>query len=200
MADSAEILEVSLLPADDGSDDDPDPGPRRRPPLVAVLAGALVLALAAAGVLGWALWRDRSRTDGQADAIALVEQYTAALDAHDLAGIHASLVDGASLSGGENLDQPVIGPFSGKELDGFYQALFRSGIRVTTDGPLQVTGNGPYRVVAVQTVRYTVAGVAVTEQGMSLFTLLQLQDGPLIRQHVWWRPLAAKAPSMLWAR
>jgi hypothetical protein len=200
MADSAEILEVSLLPADDGSEEAPHPGPRRPPPLVVLLAGAVVLALAAAGVLGWALWRDRSRTDGQADAVALVEQYTTALDAHDMAGMRATMMDRASFSGGEHFDQLVVGPFSGKELDDFYQSLFRAGVRVTTDAPPQVTGNGPYRVAAVQTVRYTVAGVAVTEQAMSLFTLLQQQDGPLILEHVWWRPLAAKAPSMLWAR
>jgi len=35
---------------------------------------------------------------------------------------------------------------------------------------------------------------------MSLFTIVQLQDGPAILQHVWWHPLAAQAPSMLWAR
>jgi len=129
-----------------------------------------------------------------------VEQYTAALDAHDLAAMRATMMDRASFSGGEHFDQLVIGPFSGKELDDFYESLFRAGVRVTTDEPVQVTGNGPYRVAAVQTVHYTVAGVAVTEQAMSLFTLLQQQDGPLILEHVWWRPLAAKAPSMLWAR
>ena len=200
MADSAEILEVSLLPADDGSDDAPGRGSRRPPPLVVVLAGALVLALAAAGILGWRLWHEGSRTDGQVDAVALVEEYTAALDAHDLTGLRATLADQASFSGGEHLASPVVGPFSGKELDDFYGSLFRAGIRVTTDGPMQLTGTGPYHVVAVQTVRYTVAGVDVTEQAVSLFTLLQLQDRPVILEHVWWRPLVPKAPSMLWAR
>jgi hypothetical protein len=200
MAESAEILEVSLLPAEDGSDGAPAPRSRRRPPLVPVLAAALVLALAATAILGWRLWHDGTRTDAQADAVAVVEQYTASLDAHDLAGMRATMADRASFSGGEHFDQLVVGPFSGKELDDFYQSLFRAGVRVTTDAPPQVTGNGPYRVAALQTVRYTVAGVAVKEQAVSLFTLLQLQDGPVILEHVWWRPLAPKAPSMLWAR
>jgi hypothetical protein len=200
MADSAEILEASLLPADDGSDEAPEPGPRRRPPLVAVLAGALVLALAAAGVLGWTVWRDRSRSLGQADAVALVEQYTSALDSHDLPGLHETLADQASFAGGEHVTQPVIGPFSGKELDAFYGSLFRVGVRVTTDSPMQVTGKGPYQVVAVQTVRYTTAGIDVSEHGVSLFTLQQLQDRPVILEHVWWRPLSAHAPSLLRAR
>jgi hypothetical protein len=198
MADSAEILEASLLPPDDGSENAPDPRPRR-PPLVVLLAAALVLALAA-GVLGRALWRDRGLTDGQADAVSVVEQYTAALDAHDLTGMRATMADQASFSGGDHVSSPVVGPFFGKELDGFYASLFQAGVRLTTDGPVQVTGKGPFHVVAVQTVRYTVAGVAVTEQGVSLFTLVQLPDRPVILEHVWWRPLAARAPSMLWAR
>jgi hypothetical protein len=165
-----------------------------------VLAGALVLALGAAGVLGWMRWHDHSRTDGQVDAVALVEQYTAALDAHDLMGLRDTLADQASFSAGEHLASPVVGPFSGKELDDFYGSLFRARVSLTTDGPMQVTGTGPYHVVAVQTVRYTVAGVDVTERAVSLFTLLQRQDRPVILEHVWWRPLAAQAPSMLWAR
>lgn len=199
MADSAEILEASLLPPDDGAETAPDPRPRRRPPLVVLLAAALVLALAA-GVLGWALWRDRGLTDGQADAISVVEQYTAALDTHDLAGMRATMSDGASFSAGKRLSAPVVGPFSGKELDAFYGSLFGAGVRLTTEGPAQVTGQGPYQVAAVQTVRYTVAGVAVTEQGVSLFTLVQLADRPVILEHLWWRPLGAQGPSMLWTR
>lgn len=208
MADSGEIVEASLLPPDDGSDEGSDGGsgttpdlrPQRRPPLVVILAGALVLALAVAGVLGWTLWRDRSRTDGQADAVALVEQYTAALDAHDMTGLRATLADQASFSGGEHLASPVVGPFSGKQLDDFYESLFRAGVRITSDGPMQVTGKGPYHVVAVQTVHYTVAGVAVTEQAVSLFTLLQLRDRLVILEHEWWRPLSAQGPSMVWAQ
>jgi hypothetical protein len=200
MADSAEIFEVSLLPADDGSDDSADPGPPRRPPLVAVLAVALALAVAVAGVLAWKLWHDQARPDGQEEAAAVVQRYTEAFDAHDLQGMRETLADRAAFSGGEHLDQSVVGPFTGRELDDFYRSLFRAGVRLTTDGPVQVTGTGPYRVVAVQTFRYTVAGVQVTEQATSLFTLLQLQDGAVILEHVWWRPLAAQAPSMLWAR
>jgi hypothetical protein len=200
MAEPAEILEASLLPADDGSGDPPDLPPRRRPALVAALAGALVLVLAVTGGLAWTWLHDRSSSGGQADAVAVVEQYTASFDAHDLTGMRATLADQASFSAGDRLDQQAVGPFSGKELDDFYSSMFRAGIRIRTDEPMQVTGQGPYRVVAVQTVHYTVAGISVTEQAMSLFTLVQLQNGPLILQHVWWRPLATQAPSMQWAR
>jgi hypothetical protein len=203
MADSAESLEVSLLPADDDSDGPGEAaggGPRRRPPLVAVLAVALALAVAAAGVLGWMLWHAEARPDRQEEAVALVQRYTEAFDAHDLEGLRETLADRAAFAGGEHLERPIVGPFRGQELDDFYRSLFRSQVRLTTDGPVQVTGTGPYRVVAVQTVRYTVAGVRVTEQATSLFTLLQLPDRAVILEHVWWRPLAAQAPSMLWAR
>ena len=200
MADPAETIEVSLLPADDGSDDSSGPRPRRWPPLVAVLAVALALALLVAAVFAWRLWHAEARPDRQEEAVAVVERYTEAFDAHDLEGLRETLADRAAFSGGEHLRQPVIGPFTGKELDDFYSSLFRSQVRLTTDGPVQITGNGPYRVVAVQTVRYTVAGVPVTEQATSLFTLLQLEDRAVILEHVWWRPLAAQAPSMLWAR
>ena len=200
MADSAEIVEASLLPADDGSDDAPGPGRRRPPTLVVVLAGALVVALVAAGTLAWMLWHGASRSDRQAAVVALVEEYTASFDAHDLPGVRATLADGASFSAGEHLDDPVVGPHRGKDLDDFYGSMFRAQVHLTTDGPVHVTGNGPYRVVAVQTVRYSVAGVAVTEQGVSLFSLVQLQDRPVILEHLWWRPLAAQGPSMLWAQ
>jgi hypothetical protein len=161
--------------------------------------GALVLALVAAGILGWMLWHD-PRSRGQADAVAVVEQYTAAFDTHDLTGIHETLAEQAGFAGGEHLASPVVGPFTGKELDDFYRSLFSAGVHLTTDGPMQVTGNGPYHVTVVQTVRYKAAGIAVTEQAVSLYTLLQLQDRPVILEHVWWRPLAAQAPSVLWAQ
>ncbi len=200
MADPAETIEVLLLPADDGSDESPDPGPRRRPPLVAVLAVALALALVVTALFAWRLWRAEARPDRQEEAVAVVERYTQAFDAHDLESLRATLAERASFSGGEHLRQPIIGPFTGKELDAFYRSLFRSEVRLATDGPVQVTGDGPYRVVAVQTVKYTVAGVPVSEQATSLFTLLQVRDRTVILEHVWWRPLAAQAPSMLWAR
>jgi hypothetical protein len=200
MADPAEILEISLMPGDDDADEAPGPGTRRRLPLVPVLAAALALALAVSGAMAWRLWHEQARPGGQEEAVAVVQRYTEAFDAHDLEGMRETLADRAAFSGGEHLTQATMGPFTGRELDDFYRSLFRAGIRVTTDGPVQVTGQGPYRVVAVQTVRYTVAGVKVTEQATSLFTLLQLQDRAVILQHVWWRPLAAQAPSMLWAR
>jgi hypothetical protein len=200
MTDSPQIVEVSLLPADDGSDDGPERRPRRRSPLVGVLAGAIVLALVAAGVLASTVWRDRTRSDGQADAVALVEQYTSAFDAHDLTALRATLSDEATFSSGEDLYLPLVGPFSDRQLDDFYRSMFRADVHLTTDGPVQVTGTGPYRVVVVQTVHYTIAGVHETEQAVSLFTLLQLQDRPVVLDHVWWRPPSPQAPSMLWAQ
>jgi hypothetical protein len=150
--------------------------------------------------MAWRLWHEQARPGGQEEAVAVVQRYTEAFDAHDLEGMRETLADRAAFSGGEHLTQATMGPFTGRELDDFYRSLFGAGVRVTTDGPVQVTGEGPYRLVAVQTVRYTVAGVNVTEQATSLFTLLQLQDRAVILEHVWWRPLAAQAPSMLWAR
>jgi hypothetical protein len=201
MADPAETLEVSLLPADgpgDAAED--DAGPRRRPGLVALLAAALVVALAAAGVLGWVVWRDRHLPGEQEAVAATVELYTRSFDQHDLTTLRTTLGERAEFSGGEHLDQPVVGAYSGTQLDDFYRSMFRAGVRLRSDGPPQVTGKGPYRVAVLQTVDYTVAGVPVTEQAVSLYTVIQLRDRPVITEHVWWRPLAATAPSMLWAR
>ncbi len=199
MTDPAEALEISLLPEDDASEEPEGSGAGRRS-LVVVLAAALVVALAVAGGLGVTLWRDRVLPGKQDQVAAVVDLYTRSFDQHDLGTLRTTLADRGSFASGENLAQPAIGPLRGQELDEFYRGLFRAKVQLSSDGPPQITGSGPYRVAVKQTVRYTVAGVAVTEQAVSLFTVLQLRDRPVILEHVWWRPLAAQAPSMLWSQ
>lgn len=200
MAEPGEIVEVTLLPADDGSDPEQQEQRRRRLSLVVVLAAALALALVALGVLGVQRWRDEQLTAGQEAAVTAVGRYTDGFDRHDLAAIRGVLADQASFAAGEHLGSVIMGPFRGAELDDFYRSIFRADVHLVTDGPVQVTGTGPWHVSTLQTVTYTVAGVPVTEQAVSLYTLLDRQDSPVVIEHFWLRPLATQVPSMLWAR
>jgi hypothetical protein len=47
-------------------------------------------------------------------------------------------------------------------------------------------------------VHYVVAGIDVDEEGMSLFTVVDSPQGPLISDHVWWRLPRPPKPSMAW--
>jgi hypothetical protein len=51
-----------------------------------------------------------------------------------------------------------------------------------------------------QRMRYTVYGVDVVEQGVSLFTLIDIDGRPKVYEHFWWRPYPARAPSILWTQ
>lgn len=198
MAGSVDILEATLLPPEGGV-----PAPvvaPRRERLVVLLSVALAACLAALGVLGVRAYLSGRHESGQAGALELVGRYTAALDRHDLAGVRAELDDRAAFAAGENLQWPVAGPYWGDDLDAFYGRLFHSGLRIATTGPVEVTGSGPYQVTAVQTVRYVAEGVPVTEQAVSLYTVVTTGGRQVVREQLWWRQLHAPQPSMAWAQ
>jgi hypothetical protein len=187
-------IEGSVLPADD---EEPPP-PRRRPRLVAGLAVALAIAVAIGGVLALRLYRNEHLGSGPARARDVVELYTSALDRHDLDGLHSLTLDQASFTEAESLGSPILGPFTRDDRDAFFTRLFAAHLRLRSTGAATVAGEGTYRVAVRQTVHYVAAGIAVEEDGMSLFTVVDRPEGPLISDHVWWRLPRPPKPSMAW--
>jgi hypothetical protein len=187
-------IEGAILPADD---EEPPPGRRPRR-LVVGLAAALAVALVLAAVLAVRLYRDEHLGGGQAGARDVVERYTAALDRHDLDGVRATSLDQASFTESESLRWPMLGPASYQERDDLFRRLFAADLRLRSSGAVQVVGDGPYRVSVRQTVHYTVAGITVDEDGMSLLTVVDRPDGPVVTEHIWWRLPHPPKPSMAW--
>jgi hypothetical protein len=187
-------VEGWILPPDDAQ---PAPPPRRSR-LVAGLAVALALVLAIAGVLAVRLYGAEQLGDGQAGARDVVERYTSALDRHDLDAVHSLTLDQASFTEAETLGSPMLGPFTRDDRDAFFTRAFAAGLRLRSTGPASVVGNGTYRVAVRQSVHYVAEGVEVDEDGMSLFTVVDRPDGPVITDHVWWRLPRPPKPSMAW--
>jgi hypothetical protein len=187
-------VEGSILPP--GADDPPPPRPRSG--LVVALAAALAIAIVAAGVLAVRLYRAEHLDGGQASARDLVERYTVAVDRHDLDGVHVATLDQASFTEAESLRSPMLGPYTRDDRDAFFVRLFAADVRLRSTAPPTVVGDGPYRVAVRQTVHYVVAGIDVDEEGMSLFTVVDSPQGPLISDHVWWRLPRPPKPSMAW--
>lgn len=196
----AEVSQVEgwILPADD---EPPEPARvrrSRRVRLVPVLVVALVVAVGVAAVLGVRLYRADRLDVRQAAARDAVERYTAALDRHDLAGVRGVTTDQASFTQSEELRWPMLGPVTRQDRDALFGRLFAAGLRLRSTGAPQVVGEGPYRVAVPQTVHYVVAGITVDEAGMSLFTVVDRPEGPLVTDHVWWRLPHLPKPSMAW--
>jgi hypothetical protein len=187
-------VEGSILPPDD----EETPSPRRRPRLVVGLAVALAIALVATAVLAVRLYRAEHLGAGQAGAREVVEGYTSALNGHSLDGVHSLTLDQASFTEAESLRSPMVGPFTRDDRDAFLTRLFTAGLRFQSSGPVSVVGDGPYRVAVRQTVHYVAAGIDVEEEGMSLYTVVDLPAGPRISEHVWWRLPRPAEPSMAW--
>jgi hypothetical protein len=187
-------IEGSVLPADD---EEPPP-PRRRPRLVVGLAVALAIAVVVAAVFALRLYRTEHLGAGQAGARDVVERYTSALDRHSLDGVHSVTLDQASFTEAESFRSPMLGPFTRGDREAFFARLFAADLRLRSSGSASVVGDGPYRVAVRQTVHYLAAGIDVEEDGMSLFTVVDLPAGPRISEHVWWRLPRPPMPSMAW--
>jgi hypothetical protein len=96
------------------------------------------------------------------------------------------------------LGSPMLGPFTRDDRDAFFTRLFAADLRLRSTGPVTVAGDRTYRVAVRQTVHYVVAGIDVDEDGMSLFTVVDLPQGPVITDHIWWRLPRPPKPSMVW--
>ncbi len=77
--------------------------------------------------------------------------------------------------------------------------LTGSEVEVRTTGAATVVGRRAYRVAVPQRISYVVQGAPVTEDGVSLFTVVRSDGALKIQQHFWWRPYQGVNPSLLWA-
>jgi hypothetical protein len=191
------------------SSDSPQTGPPADPrkhrsfPLLFRLKAALVAAGLAIAVLGGALYLEHRQTPLERQAADAIETYTAAWNAHDRAAVLAAMTAGGSFAAGDILERPLLSAAVGPELDRLLGSMFSASVSLETTGRL-VLADAPrtaraQHVSVTQRYRYHVYGVPVVEAGISLFTLVPVNGALKVAQHVWWRPLAATAPSMLWA-
>jgi len=176
----------------------PAPGrlhhPRTR--LVTTLAACLAASLALVLVLTGMLVTSAVTSGDRAAVNELIEDYSRAVTAHDLVAVRATLMQHAVFAAGEGPDRPTIGPVRGVQLDEMLEGLFRASLSLSTTGRVEITGDGPYQVTAQQTVTYVSNGVAVHEEGVSLYSVVLFDDRPRIARHIWWRPLDSSGPAL----
>ena len=162
---------------------------------------ALALAVAVALALAGALYLVERQSDDEREITAAIERYTAAWNAHDVAAVRAAMDPGSgTFAASDNLThQAMLVASWGPELDSTLTALFGANVTLETRGRVMITDDTT-RASVVQRFSYTVYGLRVVEDGISLYTLSPAQRGPglKIEQHVWWRPRVPASPSMLW--
>lgn len=188
------------------SDDPPvrESPPRRLPsawlPSAWRLKAALVVALLTIAALTVVIYLDHRRTDVERAVDAAIEAYTAAWNAHDRPALLATMGPSATFATGESLEHPLFtGAANGPEFAQLLDSLFRASVSLKTVGPVTVVVERFWRASVPQRYRYEVHGLTVVEDGVSLYTLVDVDGRLKISQHVWWRPLAPRSPSMLWA-
>jgi hypothetical protein len=161
----------------------------------------LALAVTVALVLAGALYVTQRQSNDERDVSAAIARYTAAWNAHDLAGVKAAMFPGAGLfATSDNIThEAMLVAGWGPELDRVLTALFAAGTTLETRGRVTIAGDIT-RASVVQRLTYTVYGLPVVEDGISLYTLSPAERGPGLKivQHVWWRPRVPASPSMLW--
>jgi len=163
---------------------------------------ALALTVAVALALAGALYLTQRQSDDERDITAAIERYTAAWNAHDVAAVRAAMDPGTgTFAASDNLThEPMLVAPWGPELDRTLTALFGADVTLETRGRVMITGGATPRASVVQRFSYTVYGLRVVEDGVSLYTLTPAQRGRglKVEQHVWWRPRVPASPSMLW--
>jgi hypothetical protein len=194
-------LHLSVSSDDAARPPDPDPPHRRaRFSQTLRLKAALAVALLAVAGLAVAMYLDHRQTDEERAVSAAIEAYTAAWNAHDHAALRAAMAPSASFAAGESLEHPLVTvAVAGPEFERLIGSLFRASVSLTTVGPVTPVVERFWRATVPQRYRYEVHGLKVVENGVSLYTLVDIDGTLKVAQHVWWRPLAPQSPSMLWA-
>jgi hypothetical protein len=162
---------------------------------------ALTLAVAVALALAGALYVTQRQTDDEREITAAIERYTAAWNAHDVAAVRAAMFpNGGIFAASDNITREamLVAPW-GPELDRTLTALFGANVTLETRGRVTITGDHT-RASVLQRFSYTVYGLRVVEDGVSLYSLTPAERGTglKVEQHVWWRPRVPASPSMLW--
>ena len=99
---------------------------------------------------------------------------------------------------GDIMRRPLITAAVGPELDRLLGAVFAAGATLEATGRLEVAPDAAARHRAPADALPRLR-VDVVEEGVSLFTLTEIDGEPKVAEHFWWRPYPARAPSMLWA-
>jgi hypothetical protein len=160
---------------------------------------ALVLAvLTAVGLAGW-IWVDGHRTGAERRAVEAVIAYLDAWNAHDANGVRVAMAPRGGFGAGDNIRRPLIVAGVGPELNRLLDSVFAAGGSLESTGRIEVQRPNTQKITVPQRLRYSVFGVDVVEDGVSMFTLVEIDGRPKVYEHFWWRPYPAKAPSMLWA-
>jgi hypothetical protein len=162
---------------------------------------ALTLAVAVALALAGALYVTQRQSDDEREITAAIERYTAAWNAHDVAAVRAAMFpNGGIFAASDNIthEAMLVAPW-GSELDRTLTALFGADVTLETRGRVTIAGDHT-RASVLQRFSYTVYGLRVVEDGISLYTLSPAERGAglKVEQHVWWRPRVPASPSMLW--
>ncbi|HEY2948709.1 MAG TPA: nuclear transport factor 2 family protein [Micromonosporaceae bacterium] len=165
----------------------------------AALRGKVWLALAGLviALLAGQLWREHRQSGPEREAALAIEAYTAAWNAHDSDGVRAVLAPGATFAEAESLEHPLL-TATGGQIDAVLDAMFDAGVSLETTGRVIVVGDGAARATVPQRFGYQVNGLNVSEDGVSLFSLVRVGGGTRIAEHVWWRPQGPQYPSMRW--
>jgi hypothetical protein len=168
------------------------------PPLLRLKAALVVAALAIAALAG-VVYLDHRRTGAEQAVASAIDTYTAAWNAHDREAVLAAMTPYATFTAGDNLESPLFRVEVGPDLDRLLDGLFRASVSLETTGPIVLAGDNVSHASVPQRYRYQVYGLAVVEDGHSLFTLVTVDGTLKVAQHVWWRPRRPPSPSMLWA-
>ena len=159
---------------------------------------ALLVACATALVLAIWVWVDHRRTGPEREAVAAVTAYVDGFNAHSGEAVRAAMAPRGGFGAGDIMRRPLITAAVGPELDRLLGAVFAAGATMEATGRMEVAPDAQH-VTVPQRMRYHVYGVDVVEEGVSLFTLIEIDGEPKVAEHFWWRPYPARAPSMLWA-
>jgi hypothetical protein len=160
----------------------------------------LALAVAVALVLAGALYVTQRQNDDERAVTAAIARYTAAWNAHDVAGVRAAMFSGGTFAASDNIArEAMLTAAWGPDLERFLTAMFAANVTLETRGRVVLAGDTT-RASVVQRFSYTVYGLRAVEDGLSQYTLTPAERGPGLKivQHVWWRPRVPGPPSMLW--
>jgi hypothetical protein len=161
----------------------------------------LAIAVAVALVLAGALYLTQRQSDDERAVTAAIARYTAAWNAHDVAGVRAAMFGGiGTFAASDNITrEAMLTAAWGPDLERFLTAMFAANVTLETRGRVVLAGDTT-RASVVQRFSYTVYGLRAVEDGISQYTLSPAERGPGLKvaQHLWWRPRVPGPPSMLW--
>jgi hypothetical protein len=198
MSDAHEI-DLDRPPRAAGEAGRPEPAPAAAAGTRGLRVALVLAVLTAVGLGGW-IWVDNRRTGAERGAVEAVIAYLDAFNAHDANGVRNAMAPRGGFGAGDNVRRPFIVAGVGPELNRLLDAVFAADGSLESTGRIEVQSPDALKITVQQRMSYTVYGVDVVEQGVSLFTLIEVDGRPKVYEHFWWRPYPARAPSILWTQ